>query len=50
MNDFKWSNLSVHQKINVKQYAIDLHGKRWHTLLPNFCNRLNELQLYTILS
>jgi len=50
MEKFKWENLSVHQKINVKQYAMDLHGKRWHTAKPNFCSRLNYLQLYSILN
>lgn len=50
MSNFEWSNLSVQQKVNVKQHAIDLHGKRWHTAKPDFCGRLNSLQLYTILS
>ncbi len=49
MKNFKWSNLSVQQKINVKQYAINIYGKRWHTIKPNFCSKLNELELYSIL-
>ncbi len=47
---FKWENLTAHEKINVKQHAIDLHGKRWHTSKPNFCSKLNYLQIYTILA
>jgi hypothetical protein len=47
---FKWENLTVHEKINVKQHAIDFYGKRWHTSKPNFCSKLNQLELCTILS
>ena len=50
LKNYTWENLSVQQKINVKQHAMDLHGKRWHTANPNFCRRLNYLQLYSILS
>ena len=46
----QWSELSITDKINVKQFAMDRHGKRWHTSRPNFCAKLNELQLYTIIS
>lgn len=42
--------LNVHQKIQIKQYAINIYGKRWHTRLPNFLSKLNELQIYTILN
>jgi len=41
--------LNVHQKIQIKQYAINLFGKRWHTSTPIFCNRLNELDIQTII-
>ena len=50
MENFEWSSLSIQQKINVKQYAINAHGKRWHTPNANFCSNLNSLQLYAILS
>ena len=43
----KWENLTVHEKINVKQYAIDFYGKRWHTSKPNFCSKLNQLELFS---
>lgn len=46
----KYIQLSVHEKIQIKQYAINVHGKRWHTSVPNFINRLNELQIHTILN
>ena len=49
MKNYNWSNLSVQQKINVKQYAINLYGKRWHTSKPNFCSKLNYLEIYSIL-
>lgn len=42
--------LTIHDKINIKQYAINVHGKRWHTNKPNFINKLNQLQLIYILS
>ena len=41
--------LSIHQKIQIKQYAIDTFGKRWHTPLPNYCHKLNELQIHIII-
>ena len=52
MKYFKqWCDLNVHEKINVKQFAIDSHGKRWHSPKPNFCGiQLNELRLHQILS
>jgi len=45
-----WIELSVHEKINIKQYAIDVYGKRWHTSKPDFCKKLNELQIHYIIS
>ena len=45
-----WEQLSVHERINVKQYAIKVYGKQWHTPNPNFCGRLDEIQLHSILS
>ena len=47
----KWTDLTINQKISVKQFAMDKHGKRWHSRKPNFCaSALNELQLHYILS
>mgnify|MGYP003648443725 CR=1 FL=1 len=43
-------DLSVHDKINIKQYAINVHGKRWHTQKPNFLIKLNKLEIHTILN
>jgi hypothetical protein len=46
----KYYELNIHQKINIKQYAIDLYGKRWHTKKPDFLKKLNELQIHRILN
>ena len=46
----QYTQLSVHEKIQIKQHAINLYGKRWHTAVPNFINRLNELQIHSILN
>ena len=45
-----YSELTVNEKINIRQYAINLWGKRWHTLRPNFLKKLNVLQINYILS
>jgi hypothetical protein len=45
----KYKDLNIHQKIQLKQYAIDLNGKRWHTRKPDFIAKLNELQIISIL-
>lgn len=42
--------LSIHEKIQIKQYAINLYGKRWHTPKPDFLNKLNELQICYLIS
>lgn len=42
--------LSIHEKINLKQYVIVLNGKRWHTLKPDFLKKLNVLQIHSILN
>jgi hypothetical protein len=42
--------LSVHEKINLKQHAINIHGKKWHTLKPDFLKKLNPLQIHSILN
>lgn len=46
----KYSELNVHQKIQIKQYAMDVYGKRWHISTPNFLSKLNELQIHFILN
>ena len=46
----KYIDLSIHEKISIKQYAITLYGYKWHTLKPNYISKLNELNIYTILS
>lgn len=46
----KWNELTVNEKISIKQYAIDIYGKRWHTAKPDFCDKLNELQIHSILN
>ena len=46
----KYEDLNTQQKIQIKQHAMNVHGKRWHTAKPNFLRKLNELQIYTILN
>lgn len=45
-----YNDLSVHEKIHIKQIAINLHGKRWHVATPDFLNKLNELHICYLLS
>lgn len=45
-----YKDLTIHEKIQIKQHAINLNGKRWHTRKPNFIAKLNELQIISILS
>lgn len=46
----KYAELTVINKIHVKQFAINFYGQRWHTSKPNFCNRLSETQVCSVLS
>lgn len=46
----KYNELNIQQKIQVKQYAMNVYGKRWHTSKPNFLCVLNELQINFILN
>lgn len=46
----KYSQLNINEKLQIKQHAINLYGKRWHINRPDFLNKLNELQIITILS
>jgi hypothetical protein len=45
----KYKDLTIHEKIQIKQHAINLYGKRWHTMKPDFISCLNELQIISIL-
>ena len=47
-----YQNLSIHEKITVKQYVIDLNkNKRFHFSKPNILNnKINQLHLIYILS
>ena len=45
-----YQELTVNEKINIKQYAINIYGKRWHTTKPDFCKKLNKLQIHSILN
>ena len=45
-----YNQLNVQEKINIKQHAMNLYGKRWHTAKPNHFAVLNELQTYSMLS
>ena len=45
-----YKDLNVHEKINIKQHAMNVHGKRWHTNRPDFISILNELQIHSILN
>lgn len=45
----KYQDLNIHEKLHIKQHAMNVYGKRWHTPKPNYIGRLNELQIWTIL-
>lgn len=45
-----YNELNVQEKINIKQHAMNVYGKRWHTSKPNHIAVLNELQINSILS
>lgn len=45
----RYWELNINEKIQIKQHAINIYGKRWHTK-PNFLFKLNELQINMILS
>lgn len=46
----RYWELNINEKIQIKQHAINVYGKRWHTEKPNFLFKLNELQINMILS
>jgi hypothetical protein len=45
-----WFELTINEKLSIKQTAMKVHGKRVHWKRPDHCNRLNELQVHSILS
>jgi len=45
-----YNELSVHEKIQIKQVGINLHGKRWHIAKPDFLKKLNEIDICILLS
>jgi hypothetical protein len=45
----QYFELNVNEKIQIKQHAINLYGKRWHTKKPDFLKKLNELQIISII-
>jgi len=45
-----YEQLTINEKIHIKQIAINLHGKRIHYAKPNELKRLDELQVNFILS
>ena len=46
----KYNELNIQQKIQIKQHAMNVYGKRLHTSKPNFLCVLNELQINFILN
>lgn len=45
-----WNQLSINQKLTIKQRGMDVYGKRYHANNPNFWNRLNEIQIHILLN
>lgn len=45
----QYHELTIHEKLQLKQYAIDTKGKRWHTSKPNFLSCWNELQIWWVI-
>ena len=43
-------DLSIIEKIYIKQLAIEMWGKRLHYKKPDFLNMLNELQINYLLN
>jgi hypothetical protein len=42
--------LNINEKLSLKSKAMQLYGKRIHYRKPDYLKRLNELQIYTLLS
>jgi hypothetical protein len=45
----QYHELTIHEKLQLKQYAIDIRGKRWHAPKPNFLSCWNELQIWWVI-
>jgi hypothetical protein len=45
-----WNQLSINQKLTIKQRGMDLYGKRYHANKPNFWKKLNEIDIQLLLS
>lgn len=45
-----WNELSIIEKIYVKQHGINVYGRRYHVSKPDFWKKLNELQINLVLS
>ena len=50
MKGLKFSDLTIQEKLCIKSEAMKVHGKRVHWKKPNHLHRLNELQIWSILS
>ena len=45
-----WNELSINEKIQIKQRGINVYGKRYHVRKPDFWKKLNELEINMLLS
>jgi hypothetical protein len=45
-----WNQLSINQKLTIKQRGMDLYGKIYHTNKPNFWKKLNEVDIHILLN
>ena len=45
-----YEELSLHEKIQLKQVGINIHGKKWHMEKPNILKKLNELSICILLN
>jgi hypothetical protein len=50
MKGLNYFQLTIQEKLCIKQTAMNVHGKRVHWKRPDHCNKLNEIQLWSILS
>lgn len=50
MQGLCYSKLTINEKLCLKTEAMKIHGKRIHYRKPNYLDRLNELQIWSILS
>lgn len=50
MKGLKFSDLTIQEKLCIKDHVIKQNGKRAHFKKPNECHKLNEIQIWCILS